>query len=53
LFCFGCNSSGELGIGDKYDFYDEPEVFTFFDNEKLNQIICGDGFSIAICGIFN
>jgi alpha-tubulin suppressor-like RCC1 family protein len=50
LFCFGDNQFGQLGTGDNISI-NVPVELKFFKNENLKEIVCGDEFSFAVCGI--
>jgi alpha-tubulin suppressor-like RCC1 family protein len=49
LFSFGDNRSGQLGIGEYYKSTNVPVELKFF--KSLKEIVCGDEFSFALCGI--
>jgi alpha-tubulin suppressor-like RCC1 family protein len=50
LFSFGDNKFGQLGNGNNKST-NTPQELSFFNDIKLKEIICGEEFTFAICGI--
>ncbi|KAK3242768.1 hypothetical protein CYMTET_47552 [Cymbomonas tetramitiformis] len=49
LFTFGCNTHGQLGVGDKVDRSSMVPV-NFLVNGKVTQVAAGAAFAVAVTG---